>query len=49
MSSEREPRQLLSRSFSGSIGYLSNRWNLASSFSTPSPLSRDDSFRLVPP
>lgn len=47
VSTEREPRQLLSRSFSGSIGYLANRWNTASSFSTP-PLSRDDSFRSDP-
>ncbi|KAH9909388.1 hypothetical protein F4778DRAFT_229012 [Xylariomycetidae sp. FL2044] len=33
---------------SSSVGYLSNRWNLASSFSTPSTLDRpgDESFRL---
>ncbi|KXX80145.1 Homeobox protein YOX1 [Madurella mycetomatis] len=40
--------QPLSRSFSGSVGYLSNRWNIASSFSTPSQPARDDSFRLGP-
>ncbi|OIW35216.1 hypothetical protein CONLIGDRAFT_46069 [Coniochaeta ligniaria NRRL 30616] len=36
----------LSRSFPGAVGYLSNRWNAASSFSTPSTLGHragDDS------
>ncbi|KAJ6445816.1 homeobox transcription factor [Purpureocillium lavendulum] len=37
-------------SFSSSVGYLANRWNLGSSFSTPSTLGRggDDSIRLEP-
>ncbi|GJN83656.1 hypothetical protein PLIIFM63780_007205 [Purpureocillium lilacinum] len=37
-------------SFSSSVGYLANRWNLGSSFSTPSTLGRggDDSLRLEP-
>ncbi|QUC18303.1 uncharacterized protein UV8b_02544 [Ustilaginoidea virens] len=40
----------LSRSFSNPVGYLANRWNLGSSFSTPSTLGRgvDDSLRLEP-
>lgn len=40
----------LSQSFSSSVGYLSNRWNPASSFTTPSTLGRrgDDSFKLEP-
>ncbi|KAK0731236.1 hypothetical protein B0H67DRAFT_477236 [Lasiosphaeris hirsuta] len=40
----------LSRSFSSSVGYLSNRWNPASSFTTPSTLGRrgDDFFKLEP-
>ena len=40
-----------SQSFSASVGYLSNRWNLGSSFSTPSTLGRgpDDSLRYVAP
>ncbi|KAF7543757.1 hypothetical protein G7Z17_g10485 [Cylindrodendrum hubeiense] len=40
----------LSRSMSSSVGYLANRWNLGSSFSTPSTIGRggDDSFRLEP-
>lgn len=46
---EAEARQSLSRSFSGSVGYLSNRWNIASSFSTPSQPARYDSFRYIPP
>ncbi|KAK3394452.1 hypothetical protein B0H63DRAFT_46197 [Podospora didyma] len=43
-----ESHQLLSRSFSASVGYLSNRWNLAGSFSSPSTFSHgpDDSFKL---
>lgn len=32
--------QSLSASFCGSVGYLSNRWNLSGSFSTPSSLRR---------
>jgi hypothetical protein len=42
----------LSRSFPGAVGYLSNRWNTGSSFSTPSTLERrsgDDSFKYVTP
>ncbi|KAF7563509.1 hypothetical protein G7046_g632 [Stylonectria norvegica] len=37
----------LSSSLSSSIGYLANRWNLGSSFSTPSTLGRssDESFK----
>lgn len=40
----------MSHSFSNSVGYLANRWNLGSSFSTPSSLGRggDDSPRLDP-
>ncbi|KAK1769706.1 hypothetical protein QBC33DRAFT_531698 [Phialemonium atrogriseum] len=41
----------LSRSFASSVGYLSNRWNPGSSFSTPSTLGHragDDSVRLEP-
>ncbi|KAH7163295.1 hypothetical protein B0J13DRAFT_538300 [Dactylonectria estremocensis] len=40
----------LSSSMSSSVGYLANRWNLGSSFSTPPTLGRggDDSFRLEP-
>jgi len=36
-----------SQSFSESVGYLSNRWNASSSFTTPSTLghARDDSFK----
>lgn len=39
----------MSHSFSNSVGYLANRWNLGSSFSTPSSLGRggDDSPRSV--
>lgn len=40
----------LSRSFPGSVGYLSNRWNPGSSFSTPSTLGHpagDESIRYV--
>ncbi|KAG5941132.1 hypothetical protein E4U53_007469, partial [Claviceps sorghi] len=37
--SEHTPK-FLSHSFSGPIGYLANRWNLGSSFSTPSTLGR---------
>lgn len=42
-------QQQPSQSFSSSVGYLSNRWNPASSFSTPSTLDRrgDDSFKSV--
>ncbi|KAL2256000.1 hypothetical protein VTK26DRAFT_2370 [Humicola hyalothermophila] len=40
-----ESGQMLSRSFPGSVGYLANRWNTASSLSTPTPLHRDASFR----
>ncbi|OAQ72751.1 homeobox transcription factor [Pochonia chlamydosporia 170] len=38
----------MNHSFSSSVGYLANRWNLGSSFSTPSTLGRgaDDSPRL---
>ncbi|KAI1082820.1 hypothetical protein F5B20DRAFT_485996 [Whalleya microplaca] len=38
----------LSQTSSASVGYVSNRWNLGNSFSTPSTVerSRDDSFRL---
>lgn len=38
----------LSSSMSSSVGYLANRWNLGSSFSTPSTVGRggDDSFKL---
>ncbi|KAG5919059.1 hypothetical protein E4U42_006617 [Claviceps africana] len=45
--SEHTP-QFLSHSFSGPVGYLANRWNLGSSFSTPSTLDRGghDSLRL---
>lgn len=37
----------LSQSFSSSVGYLANRWNIGSSFSTPSSLGRgmDESFK----
>ncbi|GAO16146.1 hypothetical protein UVI_02040410 [Ustilaginoidea virens] len=40
----------LSRSFSNPVGYLANRWNLGSSFSTPSTLGRgvDDSLSALP-
>ncbi|KAH6997786.1 hypothetical protein BKA56DRAFT_566104 [Ilyonectria sp. MPI-CAGE-AT-0026] len=40
----------LSSSMSSSVGYLANRWNLGSSFSTPATLGRggDDSFRFEP-
>ncbi|KAJ9157960.1 GS homeobox 2 [Pleurostoma richardsiae] len=40
----------LSQSFSGTVGYLANRWNPGSSFSTPSSFSQraDDSFSLEP-
>lgn len=43
-----ESHQSLTRSFSGSVGYLSNRWNMSSSFSSPSTLGQggDDSFKL---
>jgi metal-dependent amidase/aminoacylase/carboxypeptidase family protein len=43
---QQKPRAM-SQSFSGSVGYLANRWNLGSSFSTPSTLGRgpDDSLR----
>ncbi|KAK5990902.1 hypothetical protein PT974_09177 [Cladobotryum mycophilum] len=34
-----------SHSFSGSIGYISNRWNTAASLSTPITMPRDNSFR----
>lgn len=39
----------MTHSFSGSMGYLANRWNIGSSFSTPSTLARggDDSIRYV--
>ncbi|KAK0735016.1 hypothetical protein B0T26DRAFT_671218 [Lasiosphaeria miniovina] len=42
-----ESHQSLTRSFSGSVGYLSNRWNMSSSFSSPSALGHggDDSFK----
>ncbi|KAL2023459.1 hypothetical protein VTK56DRAFT_2455 [Thermocarpiscus australiensis] len=43
-----EARQLLTRSFSGSVGYLANRWNAASS-STTAHLGRDESFKHDPP
>lgn len=33
--------QTLSHSFSSSVGYLANRWNLGSSYSTPAAPSRD--------
>ena len=41
----------LSQSFSSAVGYLSNRWNPGSSFSTPSTigLRGEDSLRLVHP
>lgn len=42
----------LSRSFPGAVGYLSNRWNTGSSFSTPSTLGRrsgDDSVKYATP
>lgn len=40
----------LSQSFSSSVGYLANRWNTGSSFSTPSAFTQrgDDSIRLDP-
>ncbi|KPM45453.1 hypothetical protein AK830_g1053 [Neonectria ditissima] len=40
----------LSASMSSSVGYLANRWNLGSSFSTPPTIGRggDDSFKLEP-
>lgn len=40
--------EAIGHSFSSSVGYLANRWNLGSSFSTPSTLGRggDDSLRL---
>jgi hypothetical protein len=40
----------LSRSFPGPVGYLANRWNAGSSFSTPSSLRRnvDGSQRYEP-
>ncbi|KAB5580588.1 hypothetical protein GE09DRAFT_444640 [Coniochaeta sp. 2T2.1] len=41
----------LSRSFPSSVGYLSNRWNTGSSFSTPSTVGHrtvDDSIKLEP-
>ncbi|KAH8675968.1 hypothetical protein BX600DRAFT_191016 [Xylariales sp. PMI_506] len=43
-----EPQPLSQQSFSGSIGYLANRWNTGHSFSTPSNVSRggDDVVRL---
>jgi hypothetical protein len=40
----------LSRSFPGAVGYLSNRWNAGSSFSTPSTLGHrigDDSIKYA--
>ncbi|KAK4160943.1 pah4 homeobox protein encoded by the pah4 protein [Cladorrhinum sp. PSN259] len=40
------PHQSLSRSFSGSVGYLSNRWNQTSSFATPVNFGRDESFNI---
>ena len=41
----------LSQSFSSAVGYLSNRWNPGSSFSTPSTigLRGEDSLRLAIP
>lgn len=33
--------QTLSHSFSSSVGYLANRWNLGNSYSTPSAPARD--------
>ncbi|KAK2592044.1 hypothetical protein QQS21_010277 [Conoideocrella luteorostrata] len=39
--------EAISHSFSNSVGYLANRWNLGSSFSTP-PALGDDSLRLEP-
>ncbi|KAK4231749.1 pah4 homeobox protein encoded by the pah4 protein [Podospora fimiseda] len=40
------PHHSLSQSFSGSVGYLSNRWNPSSSFATPVNLGRDESFSI---
>ena len=43
------PHHSLSRSFSGSVGYLSNRWNQTNSFTTPVSFGRDDSYKSVSP
>jgi len=42
-----EARPVLSRSFSGPTGYLSNRRNTAGFSGSPPNLSHDDSFRSV--
>jgi hypothetical protein len=42
-----EPRPVLSRSFSGPTGYLSNRRNMAGFSAPPPALGHDDSFRFV--
>ncbi|KAL7788241.1 hypothetical protein V8C37DRAFT_388981 [Trichoderma ceciliae] len=44
--SSQEDVHHLSQSFSSSVGYLANRWNLGNSYSTP--LSRDNSFKFDP-
>ncbi|KAM0262354.1 hypothetical protein ACHAQJ_001823 [Trichoderma viride] len=44
--SSQEDAHHLSQSFSGSVGYLANRWNLGNSYSTP--ISRDNSFKFDP-
>ncbi|POR31327.1 GS homeobox 2 [Tolypocladium paradoxum] len=45
-----EGLEAMAHSFSSSVGYLANRWNLGSSFSTPSTLGRggDDSLKHEP-
>ncbi|KAK3984350.1 pah4 homeobox protein encoded by the pah4 protein [Cladorrhinum sp. PSN332] len=40
------PQHSLSRSFSGLVGYLSNRWNQSNSFVTPVNFGRDESFNI---
>lgn len=42
-----EGLEAMAHSFASSVGYLANRWNLGSSFSTPSTLGRgrDDSLK----
>ncbi|KAK0747795.1 hypothetical protein B0T21DRAFT_406380 [Apiosordaria backusii] len=44
-----EQSSALSRSFSASVGYLSNRWNTGNSFTTPVTAGHDEPFSWVTP
>ncbi|XP_044724839.1 homeobox domain-containing protein [Hirsutella rhossiliensis] len=43
-----QPTETMAHSFSSSVGYLANRWNLGSSFSTPSSLRESGEESLKP-